>query len=172
MDTDFQTLVGDIRQDIASRRAWADRQSIWYQMRRDGLRRKVKPFPGAADMHFPLVDSVIEKLKPFYLNQLFATERLADFISKDPQAGESVTDAAWWFDFKLKQKSNLEQEIAYVFDGMLQNGLGIAKITWRTEKKAMRFDSVEPIDVIVPPETASLCCADRIVHVQHLAKWK
>jgi hypothetical protein len=172
MDTDFQTLVGDIRQDIASRRAWADRQSIWYQMRRDGLRRKVKPFPGAADMHFPLVDSVIEKLKPFYINQLFATERLADFISKDPQAGESVTDAAWWFDFKLKQKSNLEQEIAYVFDGMLQNGRGIAKITWDTEKKAIRFDSIEPIYVIVPPDTESLCCADRIVHVQHLSKWK
>jgi hypothetical protein len=169
MDKD---LISKIRQDISSRRAWADRQSIWYQMRRDGLRRKVKPFPGAADMHFPLVDSVIEKLKPFYLNQLFATERLADFISKDPQQGEAATDAAWWFDYKLKHKSNLEREIAYVFDCMLQNGRGIAKVTWDVEKKAVRFDSVEPIYLIVPPDTDELCNADHIVHVQHLSKWK
>lgn len=169
MDKD---LISQIREDISSRRAWADRQSVWYQMRRDGLRRKVKPFPGAADMHFPLVDSVIEKLKPFYLNQLFATERLADFISKDPQAGEEATNAAWWFDYKVKHKSNLEREIAYVFDCMLQNGRGIAKITWDADKKCLHFDSIEPIYLIVPPDCDELANADRIVHVQHLSKWK
>lgn len=172
VDTSLTELIAAVRDDIKNRRVWADRQAVWYQMRRDGLRRKVKPFPGAADMHFPLVDTVIEKFKPFYINQLFATDRLADFISKDPQMSEQVEQAAWWFDYKLKHKSNLEKEIAYVFDGLLQNGRGIVKITWDTDKKQVRFDSVEPIYLIVPADTDELQNADRIVHVYHLSPWK
>ena len=165
-------LFDSIREDIKSRSKWADRQTVWYQMRRDGLRRKSKPFPGAADMHFPLVDTIIEKFKPFYLNQLFATERLADFISKDPQMGEQMTDVAWWFDYKLKQKSNLEREMPFVFDLTLQCGRGIAKVTWDADKKQVRFDSVEPIYLIVPPDTDELQNADRIVHVEHFSPWR
>lgn len=167
-----KALLDQIRDDIKSRSKWADRQTVWYQLRRDGLRRKRKPFPGAADMHFPLVDTVIEKFKPFYLNQLFATERLADCISKDPQMGEQMTDVAWWFDYKLKHCSNLEKEIPFVFDLMLQNGRGICKVTWDAEKKQVRFDAVEPIYLIVPSDTDELQNADRIVHVQHMSPWK
>ena len=165
-------LFDSIREDIKARSKWADRQAVWYQMRRDGLRRKSKPFPGAADMHFPLVDTIIEKFKPFYLNQLFATERLADFISKDPQMGEKMTDVAWWFDYKLKQNSNLEREMPFVFDLTLQCGRGIVKPTWDADKKQVRFDSVEPIYLIVPPDTDELQNADRIVHVQHFSPWR
>lgn len=165
-------LLESIRADIKARSKWADRQAVWYQMRRDGLRRKAKPFPGAADMHFPLVDTIIEKFKPFYLNQLFATERLADFTSRNPQSSEAVTDAAWWFDYKLKHHSNLEREMPFVFDLTLQSGRGIVKITWDADKKQVRFDSVDPAYLIVPPDTDELQNADRVVHVEHFSPWR
>ncbi len=162
-------LLASIYKDITARASWADRQAVWYEMRRDGLRRRNKPFPGAADTHFPLIDSVIEKFKPFYINQLFATERLADFISKNPQAGDRMTDVAWWFDYKLKQHSNLEREIPFVIDSMLQNGRGICKAVWCADEKKIRFEIVQPIYLIVPVDTESLQSADRIVHVQHFS---
>jgi hypothetical protein len=37
-------------------------------------------------------DTVIEKLKPFYYQQMFATERFCD-LSKDPLRTEEATDA-------------------------------------------------------------------------------
>lgn len=169
MDSDLLDLIYT---DITNRKTWADRQAVWYQMRRDGLRRRNKPYPGAADLHFPLIDTIIEKLKPFYLNQLFATERLADFTSKDPQKADGVMSAAWWFDYKLKQKSNLEKQIALCIDYMLQNGRGILKVYWDTKSKRVCFDAIEPIYLIVPSDTTDLATADRIVHVKHLSPWK
>lgn len=165
-------LYNSILDDIRSRTTWADRQAIWYQMRRDGLRRKTKPFPGAADMHFPLVDTVIEKFKPFYMNQLFATERLADFISKNPQSGDRMTQVAWWFDYKLKQHSNLETKMPFVIDSMLQNGRGIAKVTWDADKNRVCFEAIQPIYIIVPSDATSLQDSDRFVHVQHFSPWR
>lgn len=169
MNSDLYNLICD---DIANRKTWADRQAVWYQMRRDGLRRRNKPYPGAADLHFPLVDTIIEKLKPFYLNQLFATERLADFTARRPEAADKIVQAAWWFDYKLKQRSNLESQIALAIDYMLQNGRGILKVYWDTEERRVALDAIEPIYLIVPADTTDLACADRIVHVQHLSPWK
>ncbi len=167
-----KTLYDAILQDIKDRTTWADRQAVWYQMRRDGLRRQNKPFPGAADMHFPLIDSTIEKFKPFYLNQLFATERLADFISKNPQAGDAMTGVAWWFDYKLKQQSDLEDQITYVIDSMLQNARGILKVAWNAEEKRLCFDAIEPIYLIVPSNCTKLSKASRFVHVRHFSEWE
>lgn len=165
-------LLESILEDVKDRNTWADRQAVWYEMRRDGLRRKSKPFPGAADLHFPLVDTIIEKFKPFYMNQLFATERLADFVSKNPQAGERMTEVAWWFDYKLKQKSNLERKVPFVVDSMLQNGRGIIKPSWCPDKKQVVFESIQPIYLIVPTDAEDLQDADRIVHVQHFTPWR
>lgn len=169
MDSELLDLVYE---DIANRKTWADRQAIWYQLRRDGLRRRNKPYPGAADLHFPLVDTIIEKLKPFYLNQLFATERLADFVSRDPQKAQDILNVAWWFDYKLKQKSNLEKQITLAIDSMLQNGRGILMVYWDTDEKRVCFDSIDPIYLIVPGETTELDDADRIVRVRHLSPFK
>jgi hypothetical protein len=38
-------------------------------MRHDGIRRRNKPWPWAADLHYALADEKIDKLKPFYKQQ-------------------------------------------------------------------------------------------------------
>ena len=65
-----EKIYDSIISDINSRERWEARQGLWYQMRNDGLARKQKPWPNAADMHFPLVDTTINKLKPGFFQRL------------------------------------------------------------------------------------------------------
>ena len=169
MDDDLYDAIID---DVEGRKLWAQKQPIWYAIRRDGLRRKNKPWPGAADLHYPLVDTIVDKLKPFYTNQLFATERLADFVSEDPQDSEDVLAASWWFDYKLKHESNLEDATYLAIDAMLVYGRTIVKGYWHTESKSVCYDPIEPLYIIVPEGTQDLRYAERIVHVQHLTPWE
>ena len=127
---DLRALHGKVRTDLRSRQVWLNKQAAWYQMRHDGLRRKHKPFPHAADLHFPLADSIIEKLKPFYFNQLFATESVAQFVPKRPELGGLAEEIGGWFDYKLKQQSNLECELLIAIDKMLMSGHVPVKVYW------------------------------------------
>ena len=169
MDDDLYDAVVS---DIDARKQWATKQPVWYAIRRDGLRRKHKPWPGAADLHYPLVDTVVDKLKPFYCNQIFATERVADFVSEDPQDNEDVLAASWWFDFKLKHESNLEDAIYLAIDAMLVYGRTIVKGYWHNDSKSICYDAIEPLYIIVPEGTQDIRYAERIVHVQHLTPWE
>src|SRR5437762_10166971 len=104
-------LTDEIQDALKARLDWASRQTTFYKLRHQGLRRVNKPYPNAADLHFPLVDSLITKLKPFYFQQLYATEQFASFVSLRSQAPEVTTEVANWFDYRLKQKTNIEREI-------------------------------------------------------------
>jgi len=80
-------------------------------MRHAGLRRKFKPWPNAADLHYPLADSIINKLKPFYFQQIFASELIAHFTPWSDVKSEQKPDAMsamMWFDYQMRQNSNME----------------------------------------------------------------
>src|SRR4029077_3973466 len=99
-------LFQKICDDIEARKDWANRQPLWHKLRRDGIRRTNKPYPNASDKHFPLIDMAIKKLKPAMTNQMFANERMADFMASDPRDTQDISAVSWWFDYKLKEKSN------------------------------------------------------------------
>lgn len=162
---DTQKLAALVFDDLTRRKSWEDRQRIWYELRHSGLRRLNKPWPGAADMHFPLADGMIDKFKPFYFAQLFATETLASFVSWKPQSDAATSSAAYWYDYKIKQNSNLETEILTTIDDMLMSGRPAMKIFWDEKKRAVQFDAVQPTSLIVPYYTKELQDADRITHV-------
>ena len=48
---------------LKDRTEWEERQRIWYAMRRNGVRRPRRE-AWQADMHLPIADNAIEKLKP------------------------------------------------------------------------------------------------------------
>lgn len=160
----------DILSAISARKTWEERQTVWEQMRHDGLRRTQKPFPGAADMHFPLADTTIEKLKPFYVEQLFSSEVIAQFTGRDSASVQYQTTAAQWFDDQLKQRSNFEHTLVIAVDKTLQHGKNVVKVWWDTEEKALRFESIPPLNLIVPTHTTTIDKADWIVHVQQYSK--
>jgi hypothetical protein len=39
-----------------------------------------KPWPKAADLHWPLIDTAIEKLKPLFLQQALGMDVVASFV--------------------------------------------------------------------------------------------
>jgi len=161
----YRLLMDDIR----ARTGWEERQRLWYEMRHNGLRRK-KKLPWQADLHYPLADSLINKLKPFYFQQVYGNELAATFIPMNDQADEALArQMSIWFDHQVKQRSNFEQEILTCIDHTLTQGLGYLKVSWNDEKKTVSFDAVDPINVILPYYTNDISKADRICHVMQMS---
>ena len=163
-------LHGAVLDDLRDRNQWDSRQSMFYRMRHNGLRRKNKPWPGASDAHFPLSDTVIQRLAPFYFQQIFATDLLAQFTPIRDKTHAFANAAGQWFDYQMKQKTNIETEILAVIDFMLMSGRGVMKTFWDQDKKQVGFQSIDPQHIIVPTWTRELMDADRIVHVQHYSQ--
>jgi hypothetical protein len=158
----------EILQALQDRTTWENRQATFYKMRHDGLRRVNKPWPGAADMHFPLSDMLIEKMKPFYISQIFAADTIATFIGENAQSNSYQSSAGQWFDYHLKQRSNFETEIVIGSDKMLQSGKCVIKVYWDAQRKRLKFEAIDPLNLILPPYTGRVNeDLDWFVHVQH-----
>jgi hypothetical protein len=164
------TLHDAIHGDLKARAKWEERLPVWYRMRHTGIPRRNKPYPGAPDLHLPLADTVLEKLKPFYYKQLFASEHIATLTSEREQAEEWTAHATRRLDHELKLKTNLLTEIWYAIDAMLVNGLAFMRQSWDAEAWRIAHLAIEPRFVIVPPETEELARAQRVVHVEVLTR--
>jgi hypothetical protein len=169
-DSDKNELYEDIVEDLEDRQSWEGRQILWSKMRNLGVRRARKPWPGAADMHVPLSDTIVNKLKAYYVQWVFGPELLASFYSLDDQ-GDSYTDSvAQWFDYQVRECSNFTLMTICAIDSCLQNGMGFLKPYWDTVNERLAFASIHPYFVIVPPWTQELQTADRVVHVMHMSE--
>lgn len=164
------TLHDKIHDDLKARAKWEERHAVWYRMRHTGIARAKKPYAGAPDLHYPLADTLLDKLKPFYYRQLFASELLGEFTPRRPQHEDYAKHAARWFDHQVKQETNLLSEVLYVIDNLLLGGIGICRPYWNAARKRIQHDSIDPLNFIVPPETTDLQEAGRIVHVEVLTR--
>lgn len=162
-----EELANAIRQDLADRTTWDSRQANFYRMRTHGLRRTNKPWPNASDIHFPLCDTAIERLKPHYLQQAYSHETIATFEPDSRTAELHVSTAAQWFDYQLRHRTHFERELLRAIDSMLVSGRGILKQWWDSERQRLVFSAVRPQMLIVPHWTTDLDNADRICHVTH-----
>src|SRR5689334_3000885 len=115
-------LYEEIRTELRNRSTWEEKQALWYRMRYEGIKRAVKPYKNAPDMHYALVDTMIEKIKPFYIAQIYGQERIASFTSISPQTDALTSMAEKLFDYTLKQRSNFERTIYTSIDHMLMYG--------------------------------------------------
>jgi hypothetical protein len=167
---DLEELYSDICNDLDDRKEWEQRQIIWHQMRGPGVRRSLKPWPGAADSHVPIGDTVITKIKAYYAQWIFGPELLASFYSKMPVGEGYTSSVARWFDYQVRQCSNFNVQTVCAIDSCLQNGLGILKIWWDYMAQRLCFTSVAPYFVIVPSWTTNLDTADRFTHVMQLSQ--
>ena len=163
-------LYESILDDLEDRPDWESKQILWGRMRKHGVRRARKPWSGAADMHVPLGDTIIGKLKAYYMQWVFGPELLASFYSMEEQ-GDSYTDAvAQWFDYQVRERSNFTRAAMCAMDSTLQNGVGLIKTYWDGAKNRLSFASIQPYFVIVPPWTTTLQEADRVCHVMHMSE--
>ena len=165
-----QELHGCILSDIQQRSSWEDRQVKFYKMRHNGIARKSKPWNGAADLHFPLIDTNIEKLKPLFFQQIVGMDVVATFVPMQSQLAAATTTAGQWFDYKIRERSNLQDEALSWIDYALMSGRGVMKVTWNAYKGRVEFAAIDPIYLIVPAHTKDLQDADRIVHVMPMSE--
>ena len=154
---------------LTQRETWETRQRLFYQARYFGVRRKVKPWPTAADLHVQLIDTAIEKLKPSFVNSAIGNDILSSFVPMRQQLAPITVSAERWFDFQMRERSNFQSEIVSVIDHLLLYGRGICKSVWDEDNKRVRFEAIDPFHLIVPYYTKELAKADYIVHVLRLS---
>ena len=164
--TDYHQRVLD---SLKQRDTWETRQRLFYQARYFGVRRKVKPWPTAADLHVQLIDTAIEKLKPSFVNSAIGNDILSSFVPMRQQLAPITVSAERWFDHQMREKSNFQNEIVSVIDHTLLYGRGICKAVWDEENKRVSFEAIDPFHLIVPYYTKELAKADYIVHVLRLS---
>lgn len=168
-DTPRNTLHEDILADIRARSSWETKQVQYYRMRHSGITRQNKPWPKAADMHFPLIDTNIEKLKPLFFQQIVGMDVVAQFVPFKPQLAAATTTAERLFDFKLRERSNLQDEALSWIDWTLMAGRGVMKVTWNADKGRLEYTAIDPMYIVVPAWTRDIQDADRIVHIMPMS---
>jgi len=167
--TNREELSDQIIKDIKDRSRWETRQKLWYEMRHNGLRRKSKPWRNASDLHFPLADSVIERLKPFYYMQVVGMDTIASFVPMRQQDNGLTVTAERWFDYQTKEKTNFLTECLTWIDHGLMSGRSVVKVYWDSERKEVRYDAIDPMMLVVPDRTKSLQESDRVVHIMQMS---
>lgn len=159
-----------VLQDLSDRKTWEDRQRLWYDMRHNGIRRRTKPFPGAADLHYPLADGQIDKLKPFYFAQIFGSEQIAAFVSKKQQMAEATASAAQWYHYQMLQHTNFFRESLSGIDNMLMAGNALLMFWWDEYEQQLVFDAIDPVFAVLPPGTVEIQKADRFTRILQMTE--
>lgn len=154
---------------LSDRADWEDRQRLYYAMRHDGLRRARKPFAGAADIHYPLVDGTIEAFKPFYVNQLTADQFVAEFTALRKDLAAFRDSARGAFDWLVKHRTDFFAKCMSAVDTMLMRQRGILKLYWDAEEKKVCVEVVDPLFFIVPSRSKGPDEDDWFVHVKQLS---
>lgn len=153
---------------MTDRVPWEQKQRIYSTMRHEGLRRRNKPFPTAADGHYPAIDMAIRKQKPFWMGQVMSGNRLASFVSLKEQADGLAECASDYFHFKVFQRSAFIPKTRVAVDTMLLRGRGALKITTDPFKNhALVFEAIDPMFILMPDDATDFDDADEFVHIQH-----
>lgn len=167
-----KALYKQIEQALDDRKDWATRQQTNYTMRNGGIRRRAKPYPNAPDGWYPLGDTLIEKLKPAYVQQLYGAETIANFVCLKPQDEEMTSSVSFWFDYLLKQRSNFERTMFVAIDQMLEQAFTPIKVYWDSIAKRLAWEQIDPLHLIVPnscQEYNKNGGTDWMVHVLHMS---
>jgi hypothetical protein len=161
---------------LQDRATWEQKQKLYYRMRHNGLPRLNKPFPTAADLHYPEIDMAIRRLKPFWIGQATAGDRLCNFTSL--QSGTNVAPniegmadaAADYYSFESTQRSNFMDEIERAVDFMLLRGRGVLKCTVDPlDKYKLVDEAIDPFYILMPEGADDFEDADHFVHVRQFS---
>lgn len=165
----MKTIHQRALQALRDRGQWEDKQRLYYRMRHEGVRRVAPPFQGAADMHYPLIDGAVDRMKPMYWGQLFASRRLADFVGMTQALRPVQESAADFFDYVVKEETQFASELMSACDTMLVRQRGVLKVFWDGIKQEIVCESVDPLFIIMPASAVDFDDADFFVHVKQMS---
>lgn len=161
----MNNIFNDIHTALKDRSQWERKQALWHKLRFQGIKRTSLPYDGAPNVTYPLADTMIEKLKPLFLQQIYSSQTVATFVSKKEQNNALAKLAELWFDYQLKQCSNFEKAIHTLVDEHLQDSFSVVKVRWDDKKDQLVLEAIDPLYIIVPWYSEELQEVDWLVHV-------
>jgi hypothetical protein len=162
----YEVITANIKDTDAYRRKMIQ----WYNMRHFGIRRKGRTADYQADLHFALIDTFITKWIPYFIQYFYARDVIGYFEKEGGNADGDTTQLAQSFDYKVKQKTNLERMMYKNLSYMLMTGKGIMKTYWDPVSKQVGVYAVNPVYMIVPKSAETLRSADRKTQVLHFTE--
>ena len=90
-------------------------------------------------MHFPLIDTAVSKLTPFYYQQITGRDTLCSFVPMRQQLAPLTTAIERWFDYHMKENTNFQKESLTWIDHMLMTGHSVLKVFWDSDNKTCKF---------------------------------
>lgn len=167
-----KSLLKRINSALDDRQEWATRQNTNYRARNTGIGRLSKPYKNASDVHYPLGDTFIDKIKPGYVQQLYGADTIATFVCLKPQDDTLTQAVTGWYDYQVKQRSNFERMTYIAIDQKLEQGFTPVKVYWDARLKRLAWEQVDPLHLIVPnscQEYNQNGGTDWLVHVLHMS---
>ncbi len=137
-------LYQDILKSDGYRDKWYSKLDRWYR-KRYGIRpAKNFPWPNCANLHIPLTDKVIRKLKPKFCRLILMRRPVCRFRPLNNKAEV-------WFDWLLRTKMSIFKPIVLLVDRMLEKGISISKQIWsyRVERyeETINLEKLPPLDI-------------------------
>lgn len=159
--------------ELANRSVWEQRIRLWYEMLHDGIPRRNKPFPTAANLHLPIAANAVRKWLPYYVNAVFSRNQLASFTSLEQQLGTATASAAEALDWNLRKLSNFPTEYARNAYYFIAYGRSLLKCRWNPDarggKGALAFEAVDPLFFIGQADCSSTGEMDVSAHVKQVS---
>ncbi|MBU1778025.1 MAG: hypothetical protein KJ899_15475 [Gammaproteobacteria bacterium] len=169
ISVDGADLHKQILRDIDDRKSWVDKQRS-YRKSRLGEKKRIKlPYPGAPNLVEPLIDDNVCALTSAENSILWSARVLATFLPLDSEAYQYKALAERGFDTLLRITLDVRAKLENLFDTKNERSMAVAKLvvndTAMPGELLPDFDTIDPIDVVVPRGTKRIRDADRVTHI-------
>ncbi len=154
---------------LKDREIWEERQRKWYLMRHEGIRRRNKPFPSAADLHLKLIDEKVNQKKAFTMATVLGQPRLASFVSMRSQPQPVTESATDFFSFELKERTNFYRVLLTAVDTMWLRGRGIIRaFVDPYDDYRIIHENIDPLYLLMPDDVNDFEDSYEWVHVRQM----
>ena len=174
MSKSLKEQVEEIKDALSERVEWENELGRGEAQRKMTDRSKINnhPWPRSSNVKSGFTDTEIARFTPFLFKILYSSERVAYFRSMSQQNATFGGLVADWFDFKVKNYTDLEEEIQPCTDKLLQDGETVMKVMWNDSKQCFYFEHVDNLFFITPSNVLRLKDSPWCVHVlQKSKKW-
>ena len=136
----IQDLHAQMLTALDARETWKERQTRWVKQRYGIRPPKTYPWPGCSNLHLPLTDKNIRKLKPIYVALIFSVFPVCTFTPWDASVVDYAEDVDKTYHWVLNNRMKVFEDAVLAIDIMLERGFSIIKVVYGT-----RYRPVEEV---------------------------
>lgn len=133
--SDILQGINETLEDIRhTRSTWEGSMARWYRRRHGMKTRKGFPWPGASNLHFPLIDRTIKRLKAAFIGLIAYVFPIATIYASHAELGRKIEH---FLDWLWRIRMDPMRAVMACVDSMLTYGKGVLKVTWRHEVRTV-----------------------------------